>query len=383
MEVLPAPVHFGAGSAPIGDNNIKRVLGTVPVNADGSAYFELPARRAYTFVARNAEGNAVKFMNSFTTVLPGENLGCVGCHEPRTEAPPPVAGVMPSALGRAPDKIKPFEGVPDVIGFNRHIQPILDKHCVKCHNPKKDKGPNLNGEKYVLWSNSYRALSRPWNIGVRGSNTDPYSAGSGSSKLVKMLREGHKKVKLSPAEFETIRLWVDAGGIYAGTYGALGDQLVEHKIDRSVMEKKCYSCHVKEEPKRRGRQWPFRRFFHTDFNMTKPERSRFLMKALAKSAGGQATQTDPEKSSKRDHYIVFESKDDPEYQALVEDVRQYVESLREQRWYGTENWRPNEHYFREMKRYGVLPPDFDIQNDEADPFEVDRQYYELFYPDGD
>jgi hypothetical protein len=236
----------------------------------------------------------------------------------------------------------------------------------------------------VLWSNSYRALSRHLlhhGGRARGSNRDPYTAGSGASGLVKMLREGHKKVKLSQAEFETIRLWVDAGAIYAGTYGALGDQLVHHEIDRQVLREKCYSCHRKEEP-RRGRGWPFEKFFHTDFNMTRPEKSRFLLEPLAKSAGGNATQTDPEKSSKRDHYIVFESKDDPAYEALERDVRQYVERLREQRWYGTENWAPNKHYFREMKRYGVLPPDFDPETEQYDPFEIDRRYYELFYPTG-
>jgi hypothetical protein len=39
-------------------------------------------------------------------------------------------------------------------------------------------------------------------------------------------------------------------------------------------------------------------------------------------------------------------------------------------------FRPNRHYLREMKSYGVLPPDFDIENDPVDPYELDRRYWE-------
>ena len=382
LEVLPTPVHFGANSAPIGDNNFKRILGTVPVAEDGSAHFEVPARRALSFLARDGEGRTVKIMNSFTTALPGEQVGCVGCHEPRIEAPPPVDRAMPVAMQRPPAQIRPFEDIPDIIDFNRHIQPILDKNCVKCHDGPNEEGPNLNGERYFNYSNSYRALTKPWHVSVRGSNRDPYDAGSGSSKLIQMLEEGHQEVALSEREMKTLRLWVDAGGTYAGTYGALGWQVVENEMDRSVLEKRCYRCHVRKTRSGHEPEWPFEKHFGRNFNITVPENSDFLRIPLAESAGGRATSRDPEKSKRWAHYIVFESKDDPDYRALEDDVKDYVATLEEQRWYGTPDWQPNRHYIREMKRYGVLPADFDHATQDVDPFALDRRYFNLFYPKG-
>jgi hypothetical protein len=382
LEILPTPVHFGANTSPIGDNSIKRILGTVPVAEDGSAFFEVPARRALCFLARDAAGRTVKIMNSFTTALPGEQVGCVGCHEPRSEAPLALNRMMPAAMERVPEEIRPVEGVPDIIDFNSHIQPILDRRCVRCHDGTNKKGPNLNGERYVEYSNSYRTLSRPDHVNIRGSNRDPYSAGSSASKLVRMLQEGHGKVKLAESELETIRLWIDSGAVYAGTYGALSPWVMENEIDRSVLEKRCYSCHVKTRREGRTPEWPFKVNEYRQFNMTKPEKSGFLMIPLAGSAGGRATSTDPTKSSTGNHYIVFEGKDDPDYRALVQDVKDYIASLEEQRWYGTPNWQPNRHYIREMKRYGVLPREFDPATRDVDAFELDRKYYDLFYPEG-
>ena len=38
-------------------------------------------------------------------------------------------------------------------------------------------------------------------------------------------------------------------------------------------------------------------------------------------------------------------------------------------------FRPNEHYVREMKRYGVLADDFDPAVDPIDVYQVDRAYW--------
>ena len=74
---------------------VKRVLGTVPVEPDGSACFEVPAMRSIYFVALDSRGLSVKQMRSFVTLQPGETLGCVGCHESRVKAP--AAGGQNSA----------------------------------------------------------------------------------------------------------------------------------------------------------------------------------------------------------------------------------------------------------------------------------------------
>ncbi|MDR1269786.1 MAG: hypothetical protein LBK82_09695, partial [Planctomycetaceae bacterium] len=102
IETLPMPIHYTGGMEPMtygGSFTLERVVGTVPVDADGSARFELPAKRAFFFVALDENKIAVKRMQSFLTVMPGESTACVGCHEERT-ASPVRAGKMPSAMTR-------------------------------------------------------------------------------------------------------------------------------------------------------------------------------------------------------------------------------------------------------------------------------------------
>ena len=91
LETLPMPIHYTGGMEPIsygGTFTLERLVGTVPVEEDGSAYFELPALRSFFFVALDANDLSVKRMQSFLTVQPGETTSCVGCHEQRTQAPP-------------------------------------------------------------------------------------------------------------------------------------------------------------------------------------------------------------------------------------------------------------------------------------------------------
>ena len=135
LEILPIPVHFSGGMEPIsmgGTFTLERILGTVPVEPDGSAYFEVPALRPVFFVAMDENDNAVKRMQSWCTVEPGETTGCAGCHEERSHVSPLKGNLQ--ALGRAPSRIAPVSGIPDVYDFPRDIQPILDRHCLKCHD---------------------------------------------------------------------------------------------------------------------------------------------------------------------------------------------------------------------------------------------------------
>ena len=390
LEVLPNPVHFGTGKETLGGSHfIKRVLGTVPVESDGSAYFEMPAMRAVQMIALDQQGRSVKRMNSFVSVMPGEVTGCVGCHEHRTVAPPPIARSVPVASTRQPSALRPVEGVPQIIDFPRDIQPILDRHCVKCHD-RGGKGKGLlNGEWSIGFTNSYRSLNRPWNVAAQGTNTDPYSRGSGNSKLVTMLAQGHQEVKLSQAEQNTLRLWVDCGGTFSGTYGSLGAvELVSFDaLDRTIFEKRCYECHIDKVPKpRRGgqRTWPEHKDLLRWINLTRPDLSELATMPLSAQAGGQATLTDRKaKPARGQHYAVFSSTQEADYQALLASLRGFGEHLAAQRWYGaTKDWMPNEHYLREMHRYGALPAPVDRMKETIDPFQVDQRYFELFYPQG-
>ena len=80
---------------------------------------------------------SVKRMQSFTSVAPGEVTACVGCHENRGQTVPNLGDASRvMAMRRAPSKITPLPGVPDVPDFNRDVQPVLNKYCVRCHNTK-------------------------------------------------------------------------------------------------------------------------------------------------------------------------------------------------------------------------------------------------------
>ena len=72
---------------------IKRVIGTVPIEADGSAHFVVPANRNMYFEVLDKEHREIQRMRSVVCLKPGESRSCVGCHERRSMAPPPVSGL--------------------------------------------------------------------------------------------------------------------------------------------------------------------------------------------------------------------------------------------------------------------------------------------------
>jgi len=110
----------------------KYVLGTVPIAADGSAFFRIPSGVPVFFQALDKNGMAIQTMRSLTYVLPNQKLSCVGCHESRNQAPP--RGGMPLAARHGPSKLTPGPQGSWPLRFDRLVQPVLDKHCVTCHS---------------------------------------------------------------------------------------------------------------------------------------------------------------------------------------------------------------------------------------------------------
>jgi hypothetical protein len=202
----------------------RQVLGTVPVEADGSAYFEAPAKTPVYFQALDAQGRAVQTMRSLVYLQPGETETCIGCHEHRMKKEPPRAQALairraPSVIAPGPDGTKPFS-------YPRLVQPILDKHCVTCHDGKEPKRPVLTGTPEGWASRSFNALMKQvsystWGQpGPRDALSEPLRFGALGSPLAKMLEKGHGKVTLTPEEWARLYTWMDANGEFYGTFDA-------------------------------------------------------------------------------------------------------------------------------------------------------------------
>jgi hypothetical protein len=91
------------------------------------------------FQALDAKGHAVQTMRSWATLQPGETASCVGCHESKNTAPPATA--VTQALKAGPQDLRPWYGPPRGFSFRREIQPILDRHCIRCHNVREKAPP--------------------------------------------------------------------------------------------------------------------------------------------------------------------------------------------------------------------------------------------------
>ena len=423
LETLPKPINFTGGMEPLsygGTFTLERVLGTVPVEPDGSAHMELPALRSLILVALDEDDLAVKRMQSFLTVMPGETTGCAGCHENRSDTPTMPPGLL--ALSRPPSRIEPIAGVPDVLDFPRDVQPILDKHCVKCHgyDATKAGGPRsggviLTGDRGPMFSHSYYTLSvRQQFADGRNravSNYPPRAFGSGGSPLMKKILTGHNGVKLSDRERTAVRLWIETGAAYPGTYAALGTGMIggyaSNQIDRSdtkwpemkaamaVLQRRCASCHVKRlqmpasptdnmgmPPWAIHYGHPYLRFSrHILYNLTHPDKSLLLLAPLAKPAGGSGIcnpNTKRGAEPDRNAPPVFADAADPDYQKLLLAIRRTAAELDRIKRFDMPGFRPRPAWIREMQRYGILPEKL-ADDAPLDPYEVEQRYWKSLW----
>jgi hypothetical protein len=209
------------------------LLGTVPVEKDGSAYFRAPARKPLYFQAVDASGRAVQSMLSIVYLQPGERRSCVGCHERPGEGPVRREAAAfarpPSAIQPGPDGSLPFS-------YLRLIQPVLDRHCVRCHDGSSgpDKAaPVLTGEPTsnaaLAWSKSYVNL-KPY-LGLQMLTVSrPGQAGADRSKLAAVLvgQKHGKYVKLPDEDLRRMFLWLDAASPFYGTYEEKGLYAQKH-----------------------------------------------------------------------------------------------------------------------------------------------------------
>lgn len=236
-------------SSPVGVGNaawdIKKVHGTVDVYEDGSAFFEVPARMPLYFQALDSNGYVVQTMRSWSTLQPGEVQSCVGCHEHKNSVPltnhATSIAMNKGIQGITPSAIYPIIG----FSFQEQIQPILDNHCVSCHDGSKQK-MSLTGDLKVIDQQTKRKYSEAYlNLTHARKTTEgndswqgnaehpevnwvsamseptllkPYSAGAATSNLVTRLKKGHGNTKITPEEIDKIALWIDLLVPFVGDY---------------------------------------------------------------------------------------------------------------------------------------------------------------------
>ena len=255
-------------STPISINNgtwdVKSVLGDTKVHSDGSAFFEVPARLPVYFQLLDEKNHVVQSMRSWSTLQPGEKFSCVGCHENKNEISLSTGTTM--AMKAGPKPLDPIFGPPRGFSFPKMVQPILDKHCIKCHKdttkklgppPRRKKGapkpkidtnanidpnnktlafsllskPNPDGRAKRNWSDAYLNLTqrgRPnevvnWlNVQSIPPMLPPYFAGACKSKIFEHISGPKCNVKLSKQELALIACWIDLLVPYCGDYAEAG-----------------------------------------------------------------------------------------------------------------------------------------------------------------
>ncbi|MHC4200641.1 MAG: HzsA-related protein, partial [Planctomycetota bacterium] len=274
-----------------GAYTIKNILGTVPVRKDGSAYFQAPPGKALYFQALDKEGRCLQSMRTFVQAVPGATRSCVGCHERKRTAPPPRRA-RPLAAAGAPDSPREESWGSGYLDYPTQVQPILDKHCVKCHGGKKDIAGGLDFSGGWTWAFniSYETLIKNTLTGFLNCNNGsvhtskilpPRKHGSGAAPLSAELISGHwKRIKgLTRTERDTILAWMDTNCNYHGTWNwtehaTCNEILSAGKRLTEVMRRAdCTRCHAPTV----GNDW---------INLRRPEMSRILRAPLPDGVEG-------------------------------------------------------------------------------------------------
>ena len=212
--------------------NARMLLGTVPVEEDGSAYFRAPAHRPLYFQAVDDRGRAVQTMRSAVYLHAGERRGCVGCHEPSEATAPPA---LTLASERPPSRLEPGPSGTLPMSFPLLVQPILDRQCVACHDGSDgaDRSPLLlTGERAGTFTRSYQSL-RPFvrwyewgEATISEMVTRPGHSGADASPLAAVLADHARDGRIELSDEDRLRfyIWLDGNAPFYGTYDPIEQQ---------------------------------------------------------------------------------------------------------------------------------------------------------------
>jgi len=257
----------------------KRILGTVPVEADGSAMFRVPANTPISIQPLDADGKALQLMRSWMTAMPGEVVSCIGCHEKQNAGPPNRRTI---AALRKPAEIEPWYGPARGFSFKREVQPVLDKYCVSCHDgTERTDGqqiPDLRADqnRFIAYSNGvpeakiiggvpreelvkkYGGVFEPSYVVLRslsrvgGLESDlrllaPGEFCADTTELVQMLAKGHHGVRLDDEAWQRIRTWIDLNAPCHGTWKeVVGLEKTRNDHQRRLDLRKLYGGSIED-----------------------------------------------------------------------------------------------------------------------------------------
>ncbi len=351
----------------------KNYLGIVPVEPDGSAYFEVPSGRAVYLQALDEQMRLIQSMRTFVQAVPGTTRSCIGCHEHKYTAAENAARLR-KVLDREPSRLQPESWGTGYLDYPTMVQPILDRHCVRCHGGEEGMAArmDLSGGWTEHFSISYENLANRcetqleayWIKAIDCMNGTalwssrlfaPRSHGSGAAPLARLIVDGHDGhvPDLSTPERDLLLAWIDSNGVYHGTwdYTQYGCNIrawpaIRQALAAEMKTAGCLECHASGQTVAFDNDW---------INLRTPERSRILRAPLAPGGEGlglgfcrqrkldpgfrrirllwsgyaHAVQP-PEKfphepftraESEGDPAVSFASTDDPHYQAMLAILR--------------------------------------------------------------
>lgn len=271
---------------------VKNILGTVPVHEDGSAYFEVPAGRALYFEALDENNREVQRMRTFVKSAGNVTRSCIGCHEHKYSAPVRPSDA-PLAMNAPPAVPEPESWGSGFIDYSTMVQPILDRHCIRCHGGSEEmaKGIDLTGGWTWAFNISYETLIKNRLVGFLNCHNSsvhtseilpPRSIGSGAAPLADLLLSGHDgQIKeVSPQEIDLILAWMDTNSNYYGSWDytlhATANALlnITGPLTAAMQKAGCTQCHAAGHI---GNDW---------VNLQQPEWSRILRAPMDRSESG-------------------------------------------------------------------------------------------------
>ena len=350
-------VSCGATYAP------KKIWGYAKVEEDGSANFKVPAQKPIYFLPLDEKGMGVQRMRTFTHLMPGEVQSCIGCHANRNYAMARTTDKTmhrPHAMMRKTQELEKPEWGVHGFSYPHIVQPVLDKHCVKCHdNDNPPAGLELTGDKTDFFNVSYENLVRKgtsceksWIGGVGGEYTyskytswiptyngqeenileiAPGRWGAKASLLAKVIDSGHpdkkgkNRINLSSTEKARVYAWLDLNCPYYGTSDSnyLGLRGCRQHLPKGFTEtikdvasRRCVSCHPGVQ---KDNNWVFKLKGNFYVRIDNPQWNNFLMAPLAKKAGG----------SEKCGQAVFKDTNDPDYAKIMAGFEKLQQKLQQ------------------------------------------------------